>query len=254
MSILEDLKNTDDWSIRYGLWDKLFVGGYLFQELSQLDPSMIHDTVVTLEKMNAEAQAGDRRATWEWSTALGLLVCAQAAYSMERTPEHLLRLLRQVHPQAPVPVKLDSDWQEFVKSSFYQFAWPAPLSAEWAWDTFRAFGRSPRGVLQSVNITILLLQNNVGITANLALELMEEGCGTLYPNPESMSFVVRGDGFLQAEQNTVAFVRDQGLWPQNKDVRWMITQKNREPIFEIHGGSAGAAFALGLMKLLSSEP
>lgn len=36
MSILEDLKNTEDWSIRYGLWDKLFSGDHLFEELLQL--------------------------------------------------------------------------------------------------------------------------------------------------------------------------------------------------------------------------
>lgn len=253
MSILEDLKSTDDWSIRYGLWDKLFVGHNLFQELSQLDPGRIDDAVATIEQSNTNAQEGDKRAEWEWFTALSLLTCAQAAYLMERTPERLLQLLLKINPQAQIMTSLDSDWQEFVRTSLYHFVWPRQLSAEWAWDAVATFGKTPRRVLQSVKITILLLENNVGITADLTLELIDGGRGTLYPNPETMSFVLRGEGFLQAEQNAVAFIRDQGLWPKTKDVRWMITQKSREPIFEINGGSAGGAIALGLMKLLNNE-
>jgi hypothetical protein len=253
MTILEDLKNTDNWSIRYGLWDKLFVGEHLFQELSQLDSSGIEDAAATIEHTNSTAQEGDKRSEWEWMTALGLITCARIAALAENTPENLQEILHRLNPQAQVPANLDSDWQSFVRSSIYQFVWPKPLSPKWAWDAVAAFGKTPRKVLQTIKIALLLLENNIGITADLTLELIEAGEGILYPNPQTMSFVLCGESFHQSEQNTIAFLREQGLWPKTKDVRWTITKKSLEPIFEINGGSAGGAFALGLAKLLNSE-
>src|SRR5688500_3429358 len=191
MSILEDLKNTDDWSIRYGLWERLFVGDNLFKELSQLDSGRIEVAVATIEKINTDAQEGDKPPYWEWITALGLITCAQVAYLSEMTPGKLLQMLRKVNPQAQVPVKRYSNWQAFVRTSFYEFSWPKPLNAEWAWDAVATFGNIPRRVLQRVQMALLLLERNVGTTADLTLELIEEGRGILYPNPETMSFVLR---------------------------------------------------------------
>ena len=51
----------------------------------------------------------------------------------------------------------------------------------------------------------------------------------------------------------MAFLQEEKLWPKTKDIRWMITRKSHEPIFEINGGSAGGAFAVGLAKLLNTE-
>ena len=105
MSILEDLKNTDDWSIRYGLWDKLFSGDHLFQELSQLGPNRIDNAVMTIEQINSSAQEDDKRPAWEWVTAQCLITCAQVAYLTERTPERLLQLLSKISPQAQIPAQ-----------------------------------------------------------------------------------------------------------------------------------------------------
>jgi hypothetical protein len=253
MSILQDLKNTKDWSIRYGLWDKLFIGSYLFQELSQLDSDTIDEAVLTMQHSHASAQVEDQRAEWEWSTARSLLTCAQVAYLSERTPDRLQQLLCELNPDAQVPNRLDSDWQEVVKRSIYQFAWPRPFRAEWAWDAVAAFAKRPRRVLRTVNIAMLLLENNEGITADLTLELIDKGRGVLYANPEMMSFVLLGETFRKAEQNAENFIRGQGLWPRTEDIRWAIARKNHEPIFEINGGSSGGAFGLGLAKLLSGE-
>lgn len=253
MSSLEDLKNTDDWSIRYGLWDKLFSGDNLFQELLRLGPDRIDNAVMTIEQINSSAQEDDKRPEWEWMTAQCLMTCAQVAYLMERTPKRLLELFRKISPQAQISANLDSNWQDFVRTSLYQFLWPKPLSSEWAWDTVAAFGKTPRRVLKRAKIAVLLLENNAGITADLTLELIEEGRGTLYSNPETMSFVLCGEDFLQSEQNAIAFLHEEKLWPKSNDIRWMITRKSYEPIFEINGGSAGGAFALGLAKLLNTE-
>ena len=253
MGILEDLKKADDWSLRYGLWDKLFVGDNLFQGLLQLDPSSTDDVAATIEQCNKDAQEGDKRPEWEWITAVGLITCAQIADLTERTPERLLQLLLKLNPQAQVTDRSDSDWQQFVRTSLYQFPWPKPLNAEWAWDAVTAFWKDRRKVLRSVQMTILLVEGNLGTTADLTLVLIGEGQGTLYPDPETMSFVLRGDTFLQAEQNAIAFVRKQGLWPKTEDVRWKITRKSHKPILELDGGSAGGAFALGIAKLMTGE-
>ena len=253
MSLLEDLKNTDDWSIRYGLWDKLFVGHTLFQELSELDPAKVDDAVATLEQIHASAQEGDQPSEWEWNTALSLITCAQVAVLREKTPERLEQILSRLNPQFQVLGNIDSSWSNGVKESIYQLAWPNPLSAEWAWDAVSSFNKTPRKVLRTTKITILLLEKSLGITADLVLALIEEGQGMLYPDPETMSFVRCGEEFLQAGQHAVAFIRERGLWPKTKDVRWMITRRGQEPMLEIHGGSAGGAFALGLAKLLAND-
>jgi len=253
MTILGDLKNTDDWSIRYGLWDKLFVGHTLFQELSQLDPARMDEAMATLEEIHADAQEGDQRSDWEGNTVLSLVTCAQVASLRERTPKRLQQILRKLNPQLHISENSDTSWPNMVRESLYQLSWPSSLTAEWAWDAVTNFGKTPRNVLHTIKIAVLLLERNVGITADLTLALIEEGQGVLYPDPETMSFVLGGEEFLQSGKNAVAFVREQGLWPKTKDVRWMIVRRSPEPMFEIHGGSAGGAFALGLARLLANE-
>src|SRR6266487_2150037 len=160
MTFLEDLKNTDDWSIRYGLWDKLFAGHTLFQELSQLDTGRIEDAVATIEHISASAQEGDKRSEWEWNTALALITCARIATLTEKMPGNLQQILRRLNPEVQVQANLDSDWQSFVRTSLYQFAWPKPLTPEWAWDAVTTFQKTPRRVLHSIKIAVLLLENN----------------------------------------------------------------------------------------------
>jgi hypothetical protein len=96
------------------------------------------------------------------------------------------------------------------------------------------------------------MEGTKGVTATLTLDvLLDEGPGVLYPDPETMSFVVRGEDFQQAEACAVSWTKEQGLWDPPYDVRWKLERQDGNPLDHVDGGSAGAAIALGLGKLLA---
>lgn len=92
-----------------------------------------------------------------------------------------------------------------------------------------------------------------GVVADLTLELMPDGNRMLYPIP-ALALVPRDEAFRQAENNARQYVHQcLKLWPEGYDVRWRL-QIREKPLFpRLGGNSAGAAFALGLLKLLVRE-
>jgi hypothetical protein len=114
-------------------------------------------------------------------------------------------------------------------------------------------------------ISVLLVMGANGYVGTLSLELVERNeefsaqlpIRTLYPTP-LLSLIARDEAFRRAESNArhcvLGEIRDG--WPKNYDVRWDLHLQNGEPLSRVlMGDSLGGAFALGLLKLLSSgEP
>lgn len=90
-----------------------------------------------------------------------------------------------------------------------------------------------------------------GVVATLRLELMPEGTGALYPIP-ALAFRLTEE-FREAAENARKYIRQQGLWPEGRDVRWRLERQRRQPISALTGPSLGAAFALVLAKLFAGE-
>lgn len=198
---------------------------------------------------------GGEQTQHQWRIVCALLTWAQIAV-LNGDLAALASLIRQLDSNAePTSRSSESqDWGQFVREQLYLLAWQSPLSAEVAWDVVATFMDKPRRVTCSESINVLLVINGNGTTAMLTLELLEDpGRGVLYPDP-AMLFLSRGEGFLEAEANALAYVRAEALWEGNKgqpDVRWKLVRQDGKPLFYIDGCSAGGAFALGLAKLLA---
>ena len=91
-----------------------------------------------------------------------------------------------------------------------------------------------------------------GVVAELDLEIVPGGAGCLYPTTE-ICLLRMDEDFIEAKENARRFVANKlGLWEGGCDVRWQIKLpggRSLPPALE--GGSAGAAFAIGLAKLFS---
>lgn len=113
-------------------------------------------------------------------------------------------------------------------------------------------GQPRQPVRDPLSLTALLVDEAQvkGVIANLTLELMPDGTGALYPAP-ALAFVTRDKDFRQAEDNARQYVRREGLWQEEWDVRWRLKRRDGKPLSPwLTGNSAGLAFALGLAKLL----
>lgn len=94
-----------------------------------------------------------------------------------------------------------------------------------------------------------------GMTANLRLELLPGGRGHIYPDPESLLFVRQDVKFREALESARHCARELlGTDLEGQDVRWSLTRHDGQPLSELFGGSAGAAFAIGLTVLSSGSP
>jgi hypothetical protein len=138
------------------------------------------------------------------------------------------------------------------------------LSKEWAWDAFCIFRRQRRLVKRSLCLYVPLIdpgqdpqkqdsEEDTGVLAELTLELLDQGNGALYPDPECMSFVLCHDFFLKAVDTARLHSDLASLWNNSFDVRWKLTRQDRKTVYELDGCSAGGAFALGLARLLVED-
>ncbi|MEN8131926.1 MAG: hypothetical protein ABFS45_17440 [Pseudomonadota bacterium] len=92
-----------------------------------------------------------------------------------------------------------------------------------------------------------------GVMATLTLARMNTRDGALYPEPR-LAFVSRDPDFRDAEEDACRYVRSEGLWPKDCDVRWSIERRDGKSVgARLCGNSAGAAFAVGLAKLFAGE-
>lgn len=106
---------------------------------------------------------------------------------------------------------------------------------------------------RDLSLTVLLVDTarNEGVVATLTLELVPDGRGEFYPVPE-LAFI-RDVDFRQAEENAHGCSAGTELWHKGWDVRWRLQRRDGKALFNLTGPSLGAAFALGIGKLLAER-
>jgi hypothetical protein len=243
-------------------WEQLTTGDHLFYALREsLQGGVVSQATTWLKTWQTFAGNRDERVQRQWHVIKSLLICAHIAALDSETAFELPRWLHEIDDNASLAAEsecrtaaLDSEqWPQRVRSQLHQVAWPLALNAAWAWDAIATFRGSPRLVARSEHLDVLLVSGS-GVIAQLTLEqLSDRGSGSLYPDPATMSFVTCDQEFQAAEQNAVGYVRAIGLWRDGPtaDVRWKMTRRDAESFSALEGGSAGGAFALGLVKLLA---
>lgn len=224
ISNLESLLVMPRPARRAWAWEQLTRGEWLIEALRQAvgtgQVAPVGDWVSTWQAYVACQNGFTQR---QWQVVQALLTCARLALSGE----------------AP-----DSQ------------PWLPDLGTAWAQDVIAILHGQPRPVAQTESIGVLLVSNG-GAVARLTLsQLAGAGQAQLYPDPVTLSFVYRDEAFRQAEQQAVAYIRRQGLWPVGAgvDIRWQLVRQDGQPLTRLAGGSAGGAFALALARLLVREP
>jgi len=116
--------------------------------------------------------------------------------------------------------------------------------------TLALVGEPLRKAEQNLSLSVLLVDTarNEGVGATLLFELISNGRGDCYAVPE-LAFM-RDKDARQAEENARAYVEGIGLWRKEWDVRWQLHRRDGKPLVTLSGPSMGAAFVLGLVKLL----
>ena len=116
--------------------------------------------------------------------------------------------------------------------------------------TLALVGKPLRKAERNLSLDVLLVDTarNEGVGASLLLELISSGQGECYAVPE-LAFL-RDKDARRAEDNARACVEGIGLWRTEWDVRWQLHRRDGKPLVTLSGPSLGAAFALGLAKLL----
>ena len=106
----------------------------------------------------------------------------------------------------------------------------------------------PRAAAATVESPVLLEDHSAGLVARLQLQQCPGGLGQFYPDPLSMAFCDAQTGFAEALAHawhvTVGGAADY-------DVCWRLRDAHNIPLRAVEGGSAGAAYALALLKLLA---
>ena len=257
MSLIENLKVVA-W--RQSNWSKLFLGSTLFTEIKALNAVELESALSRLEIY--QQSLPNKLSEEKWRIAQAIFTCARVANLDSYSYTKLPHLLQSINLPGKI-LELDSanldkfnqgSWSTLLKGALANLTWFSPLSAAWAWDAINHFMKSPRKEINSQRLTLLLLgEDSEGITADLTLDLLDEGDGTLYPDPETMSFVDFGEKFLESQQNAIHAIHKRGRWAKDKDVRWKIERQDGKPLRVLDGGSAGATFALGLSKLYAGS-
>lgn len=107
--------------------------------------------------------------------------------------------------------------------------------------------------MRRLAVTVLLDDEQSGVAARLWLERVENGVGTIYPDPSIMAFVRYDADFAQAIEIAWQVMPH----PGDVDVRWWLDglrgpQNIRAPLpLLLSGPSLGAAFAVGLHHALN---
>jgi len=116
--------------------------------------------------------------------------------------------------------------------------------------TLALVGDPLRKAERDLSLDVLLVDTarNEGVGASLLLELISNGQGECYAAPELV--FLRDKDARQAEDNACAYVKEIGLWRKEWDVRWQLHRRDGKPLVTLSGPSLGAAFTLGLAKLL----
>lgn len=103
----------------------------------------------------------------------------------------------------------------------------------------------------SLNTLLVDTARNEGMLTRLTLGLVPDGNGDLSPTP-AFAFI-RDTTFCQAENNAREWIARAGLSHEKRDIRWQLQRHDGKPVVNLTGPSMGAAFGLGMAKLLAGE-
>ena len=119
--------------------------------------------------------------------------------------------------------------------------------------TQELLGVPPRATEREVSLNTLLVDTarNEGMLTTLTLGLVPDGNGDLYPTP-AFAFI-RDATFCQAENDAREWLKHTSLTPKERDIRWQLQRHDGKPFVQLTGPSMGAAFGLGMAKLLARE-
>jgi hypothetical protein len=262
MASLEALLSMPRPARREYAWEQLTVGNRLFSALRELGQAeILAQAGAMLNTWQPFVAHGDMLMKRQWEAIKMLFTCAQIARLNSQTATELPKLLLELGTRAELPTEQECQnaaqgtvhWGPFVQAQLNRPSRSPVANSAWAWDAVAAFMGSPRSIACSEQIGVLLVSAN-GVIAQLILEqLSDAGGGFLFPDAAAMSTVIREQDFQNSEQAAVACVRAHHLWPAGSsvDVRWKLTRQDGKPLSQLEGGSAGAAFALGLIKLFN---
>jgi len=254
MSFLDEL---DNYAHRLSHWPSLLQGDRLFTELRALHPEELPGAARIFEKCGNDPRL--KLQPQQQAALQAVLTCAQVAALDRYNCKRLGALLCRIDPAAELPDAFQQQlervpagqWAQALHAALQYVAWPPPLCAAWGWDAINRFWKNDRRVEHRQHITLLLVDGrNQGVAADLVLELLAKGSGEFYPDPGSMWYPVQRPAFQQALDKACELVRGRDLWPAQQDVRWNVARQDGGPLDVLDGGSAGAAFALALAKLL----
>ena len=105
---------------------------------------------------------------------------------------------------------------------------------------------------QVLQVLLVNPSTGYGRVARLVLTLRPGGTGALYPVAEQM-FLLQDKAFRQSIKLAETQAHTLGLWPASIDVCWGLMDADRDAWMRsvmLTGGSMGAAWSLGLAKLL----
>jgi hypothetical protein len=183
--------------------------------------------------------------TWPWAWLRGALAAARAAASLRadlaarrwsnETPKQLEPLLHKAYA-----------WLELSEMEF-------PLAS--AYGLARSFltDSEDDGPLASQGLFVLGVIDGRGFAYRLRIDLLDEGCGQLYPLAEQ-SAARQDDAFTQGLAAVEQYLRSVQLWPVADDLRWSFTPVDDDHVIErLEGASASAAFALAIGRLLVGQ-
>jgi len=204
--------------------------------------------------------AKNSRYTYEWKSALRLAACACLSTlqgdDVERICGYVLDPLIQIGALTRFPSELQKNYEDPMDRALAKYDWGVPTNFAWARDSLRQFRYIDSCVARD-EIAILLYAER-GVPAKLSLEIqlgIEAGL-VHYPDPRYMTFVQLTEEFRQSFQQGIEFAwcmaKTQGC--PSMAIRWKITRNDGEILHVLQGASVGAAFALALVKLLSSLP
>jgi hypothetical protein len=254
MSFLDEL---DNYAHRLSHWPDLLQGGRLFTELRALHPEELPEAARILEKCSNDPRL--KLHPQQQVMLQTVLACAQIAALDHYNYQRLKAQLRLIDPTIELPEAFQKQlervpsgqWSQVLHSALHYVNWTPPLCTAWAWDTILRFWKYDRQVVHHQHITLLLVDGkNQGVAADLVMELLAKGNGEFYPDPGNMWYPAQRPDFQQALEKACELVSNRGLWPTRQDIRWSVARQDGGPLDVLDGGSAGAAFALTLAKLL----
>jgi|GEM_PF-1455661 len=240
------IKMPPEWEKREEVWRELTFGGRLFERLSQClrRRASVEELQVILKDLD------------EWEEFASDIPHGKHQSGAARTLVQLALLAaKQPNPSA-------ASVQQFIEAEQLQRICLGGLGAV-EWDAVCALSSTPRRAISTTarSVSVLLEQGNIGCLALLEVELIADGAGEIYPDPQRV-------GFIEFDQETFLKSATE-VWEQVKqevtrkpeereqlesvDARFRlrhlhVPQYHNPRLVAIKGRSAQAAFHLCLLQ------